>query len=145
MTTDYGSETDLEFKYVMQDNANYYFGARFTFRGLCANELAPFKFRAVVEHYLSKDVDLDTTLESQLYYMTAQDFACRTLHQLRAKVKVNRLVEKKTLFGKTKVQYEEQMIPVEEFAQMNLAQKKAAGIIVRELVISKLALMGFSI
>lgn len=145
LESDYGNETDLEFKYVMQDSANYYFGARFSYRGLCENELAPFKFRAVVEHYLAKDTDMETTLESHLYYMQPADFSCKTLRQLRAKVKINRMVEKKHWFRKNTVQYEEQILSVEEFSKMNLAQKKASGVIVRELIISKLALMSFSV
>lgn len=141
------SSTDYsEFKYVLQDTGNYYIGSKYTYADMIELDTIPFKFKAIIDHYFSKDTELDTTLESQLYYMTKDQFSYQTYLQLKAKVKVSILVPKKKLFSKEeKYVYEEQIIPLKEFEEMNLAQKKSKGVIVRELVISKLALMGFSV
>ena len=98
-----------------------------------------------MEHYLSKDTELTTTLESQFYYLTPKDFSYKIFEQLKAKVKISQLVVKKSLFGKEKTVYEEKIVTLKEFCNINLAVKKATGVIVREIVISKLALMSFSV
>ena len=145
MKTDHAPGEDMDFKYVLQDTGAYLLGAKFTYRDLLEHELVPFKYKAIIEHYLSKDTDLGTTLESQMYYMTTDDFSYKTYEQLKTKVKVFMLVQKKSLFGKTKNTYEEKVMTLKEFCNMNLARKKAAGVLVREVIISKLALMAFSV
>lgn len=145
LETDHKQDDDIAFKYVMQDTGSYYFGARYTYQDLLENELVPFKFRAIIEHYIGKDTDWGNSLESHLYYMEKDSFSYKTFEQLKAKMKVAILVEKKSLLGKKKVQYEEKTMPISKFVEMNLAQKKAKGVIVREVGISKLALMSFSV
>ena len=65
--------------------------------------------------------------------------------KLKAKVKVSMLTQKKSLFGKEKMIYENTVINLDELAQMNLAKKKQCGMIVQELILSKLAMMAFSV
>jgi len=135
-----------EFRYVMQDNGNYYFGAKYSYAECLENEDVPFKFRAIIEHYISKDTDVENTLESHLYYLTEDQFSYKTLKQLKARVKVSVLTEKKRLFKKDKKYvYQEQIMGIDDLIDMNLAVKKGRGMIIRELVISKLALMSFSV
>lgn len=135
-----------EFKYIMQDSGSYYFGVKYAYLDLMQEELAPFKFKAVIEHYLAKETDLENTLESHLYYLEPDSFACRTYMQLKARVKVSMLVPKKHLFKKeTSYVYQEKIMSISDLAEMNLARKKGSGLIIRELVISKLALMSFSV
>lgn len=140
----YSSE-DRDFKYVMQDTGTYYFGARMSFADLLVSDEVPFKFKAIVEHYVRKDTEPETTLESCLYYLEKDSFTFQTFLQLKARIKVSVLVEKKSLFGKKSVRYEEKVLSLKELCDMNLARKKASGMIVRELIVSKLALMGFSV
>lgn len=136
---------DNDFKYYMQDFGSLYFGARHSYEELMAHEMVPFKFKSIIEHYIMKDTQLDTTLESQFYYMTDDLFSYKTYMQLKAKVKISLLVEKKTLFGAEKAVYRTQVLALDEFARMNLAQKKKCGIKIQEIIISKLALMAFSV
>ena len=110
-----------------------------------AHEMVPFKFKSIIEHYITKDTQLDTALESQFYYMTDDLFSYRTYMQLKAKVKISLLVEKKTLFGPKKTVYRTRVLSLDEFARMNLAQKKKCGVIIQEIILSKLALMSFSV
>ena len=136
---------DNDFKYFMQDTSYAYLGARFSYAEIMEQEMVPFKYKSIVEHYILKDTDPETTLESQLYYMTPDQFSYRTYRQLKAKVKVSVLAEKKSLWGKTKLSYESRVMKLDELVEMNLARKKQCGLIVQELALSKLAMMAFSV
>lgn len=136
---------DNDFKYVMLDTGNIYLGAKYTFGDLMEHEMVPFKLKAILTHYILKEADTETSLESQFYYMEEGNFLFETFVQLRTKVKVNILVEKKKLFKKSKMQYVEKIFTLREFAAMNLAKKKASGVIVSEIIISKLGMMTFSV
>lgn len=136
-------ELDNDFKYYMQDTGRLYFGARYNYRELIEHEMVPFKIKSIIEHYIMKDTDVETSLESHFYYMTEDAFSYRTYIQLKARVKVCILTEKKTLFGKKKMVYQDRVIPLKEFAEMSLAQKKKNGVKIQEIVISKLAMMSF--
>lgn len=138
-------ETNDDFKYYMQDVSNLYFGARYSYTELLAHEMVPFKIKSIIEHYIMKDTQADTTLESQFYYMTQDMFSYKTYMQLKAKVKICLLVEKKSLFGKKKTCYQNRVMPLGEFVQMNLAQKKAAGVKIQEIILSKLSMMAFTL
>ncbi|MBD5444496.1 MAG: hypothetical protein HDR29_02980 [Lachnospiraceae bacterium] len=134
-----------DFKYFMQDVNALYIGAYYNYGELMENEMVPFKLKSIIEHYIMKDTQADTTLESQFYYMTGEEFSYRTYMQLKAKVKVCMFVESKSLFGKEKVAYKNKIIPLAQFVQMNLAQKKKYGVKVQEIILSKLAMMAFSV
>ncbi len=142
MTSKTGYE---EFRYVMQDTGNYYIGARFTYAECMEEDNVPFKFKAIIEHYLMKDTDVENSLESHLYYLKNDEFSYKTYIQLKARVKISVLTTKKNIFGKEKTIYEEKIVSISDLAEMNLARKKGSGVIIRELVLSKLALMSFSV
>lgn len=139
------NQSDNDFKYVMMDTGNLYLGARFSFGDLLEQEMVPFKFKAIISHYLLKEAEKDTALESQLYYLEEGSFLYDTFLQLKVKIKVSMLQEKKSLFGKKQWKYAEKIVSLKELAQMNLARKKACGIIIQEIIISKLAMMSFSV
>lgn len=136
---------DNDFKYFMQDTGSVYLGAKFSYAEILEQEAVSFKYKSIVEHYILKDTDPETTLESQLYYMTPDQFSYRTYMQLKARVKVSLLVPKKHFFGKAKMAYENRVIKLDELANMNLAKKKQCGMVIQELVLSKLALMAFNV
>ena len=142
MTTDTKND---DFKYFMQDTSSIYLGAKFSYAEILEQEMVSFKYKSIIEHYILKDTDPETTLESQLYYMTPDQFSYRTYMQLKAKVKVSMLVPKKKLFGGAKTVYENKVLKLDELANINLAKKKQCGMVIQELILSKLALMAFSI
>ncbi len=129
----------------MQDTGSLYLGAKYTYQEILEDEMVTFKFKSIVEHYIMKDTDPETTLESQLYYMAPEQFSYKTYTQLKARVKVSLLVEKRGLLGRGGVKYENKVMKLDEFTGMNLAQKKKSGIVVQELILSKLSLMAFSV
>lgn len=136
---------DNDFKYVMQDAGSVYLGARFSFSELLEAEMVPFKLKAIISHYVLKEAQPETTLESQFYYLEKGTFLYQVFDQLKIKIKVNVLEEKTTLFGKKKSKYVEKKLNLKELTDMNLARKKMTGIIIREIIVSKLAMMGFSV
>lgn len=142
MTTDIRND---DFKYYMQDTSLVYLGAKFSYAEILGQEMVNFKFKSIVEHYILKDTDPETTLESQLYYMTPDQFSYKTYTQLKARIKVSMLVQKRKLFGGMKTSYENKVLKLDELVEMNLARKKQCGMVIQELILSKLALMAFSV
>lgn len=145
MKFDFSTTQYEDFKYVLQDTGSVSIGAKFTYTELMAHEMVPFKLKAIMEHYIYKEADPDTTLESQFYYLEAGGFLYEVFQQLKVKVKIQQQEEVKTLFGKKKLVYKEKLLTLKELTEINLARKKASGMIIREIVISKLGLMTFSV
>lgn len=142
-----GNVTQYEdFKYVIQDVGNLYLGAGFSYEELLVHEMVPFKLKAIISQYILKEADPETTLESQFYYMEENTFLYEVFGQLKARIKVQIQVEKKGAFGgRGKVEYKERTFTLQELAGMNLAKKKGAGMLVREIIFSKFGIMSFSI
>ncbi len=134
-----------DFKYILQDAGSISLGAKYTYRELTEHEMVPFKLKAVIEHYVYKEADPETTLESEFYYLEKGTFLYEVFEQLKIKVKVQQQEEVKSLFGKRKLVYKEKLLSLKELTEINLAKKKASGMIIREIVISKLGLMTFSV
>lgn len=132
-----------DYKYTMADYSNIYLGGKFSYREVIEHPDVNFKIKAIIERYFLKDLDPDTTLESHFYYMTSEEFAAKTYVQLKVKVKFNILEEKTGLFGKKKQVYTTKILPIHKFLEMNLAKKKAGGVVIQEIVFPKMALLGF--
>lgn len=132
-----------DYKYFMQDTGSVYLGAKLSYAEILQDEMVNFKYKSIVEHYIFKDTDPETTLESHFYYMTREEFSYRTYEQLKARVKVSILEEKRTLFGKKRTGYVTKVMSISDFADISLARKKAQGVVIQELILSKLGLMAF--
>lgn len=134
-----------DFKYVLQDTGNLYLGAGFSYEELLEAEMVPFKLKAILSHYILKESSPDTTLESEFYYLKEDTFLYETYRQLKVKVKGQVQAEKRSLLGKISLVYQEKVFTLPELTAMNLARKKASGMLIREIIISKLGMMTFSI
>ena len=125
----------------MQDIERYYFGARYSYNDILNNEMAPFKFKRVISKYLTDNLDDNTTLESHLYFLTKEDFEYSVYRQLRARIRTSLY----KVEGTNEKGYKEKIYKIEELASLSKEEKEKKGIIVRELIVSKLALFAFSI
>lgn len=143
-----------DFKYVLQDVGSLYLGAGFSYEELLEQELVPFKLKTILSRYVLKEAAPETTLESQFYYLEEGTFLYEVFSQLKIQVKVQEQVPKKRRrwpFGKDngasakKYVYQEKTYSLKELAEINLARKKACGMLVREIIVSKLGMMTFSI
>ncbi len=132
-----------DYKYCMQDVSHLYIGSKYTLDELLEDEDIPFKFRLVVERYILPEADLTDTLETHLYYLEEKSFNVKIYRQLKARVRVNLLQEKKRLGGGTRKEYVTRQLPVEQLVKLSVPEKEQVGLVVQELVLSKLALMGF--
>ena len=131
-----------DYKYSMQDTGKVYVGSKYTLDEILESEDMPFKFRLIVERYILPEADRQDTLETHLYYLEPKSFIVKIYKQLKAKVKVNVIEEKRGLFG-SKKQYVTKLVTVEELTAMSREEKESKGLVVQELIMSKLALMAF--
>ncbi|NBI91305.1 hypothetical protein D3Z45_12190 [Lachnospiraceae bacterium] len=136
---------DRDFKYILQDAGAIYLGARYSYGELLEEDMVAFKLKTIISHYILKDVDSASTLESHFYYMTQESFSYQTFRELKVKIKVSLPEEKRSLTGKVKHIYKDKIYTLKELAEINLARKKQLGLIIREIVISKLGLMSFTV
>ncbi len=130
-----------DFKYYMQDIERYYFGARYNYSELLKNEMVPFKFKTIISKYIKDDVGLETTLESHLFYMNQEKYDYRIYKQLRTRVRCSQYKNEKN----PEKGFKEKVYTIEQLTRISPNEKVAMGIIVRELIVSKLALFGFSV
>lgn len=132
-----------DYKYSMQDVGRIYVGCKYTFGELLEEEEIPFKLRLVMERYILPEADPEDTLETHLYYLAPESFLVKIYRQMKARVKVNLIQEKKSLpgFGSgEKMQYVTKTLTVEELVSLQPAQKERQGCVIQELSVSKLAL-----
>lgn len=129
-----------DFKYYMQDIERYYFGARYSYSELLNNEMVPFKYKTIITKYLKDEVEYETTLESHLYYMNSEGFDYRIYKQLRSRVRTSIYKDP----AKREKGFKEKVYTIEQLVKLDKEEKERLGIIVRELIVSKLALFGFS-
>ena len=130
-----------DFKYCMQDMERDYFGARYTYQELMQNELVPFKFKTIIERYLVRDIDRDTSLESHFYHMTKENPEYRVYRQLKARVRGTQIKNRKS----SQTEYTEKVYTLEQLTALSQEKKLEKGIAIREIILSKLALFAFSV
>ena len=131
-----------DYKYSMQDVSSLYIGTKYTFAELLAEEMIVFKFRLIVERYILPEASPEDTLETHLYYLEKGSFLVQIYKQLKARIKVNIIEEKRNLLGKRSRQYTTKVMNIEQLVNMGTAEKERCGMVIQELKISKLAMMG---
>ena len=130
-----------DYKYSMQDVTSLYVGAKYTLGELLSEEEIAFKFRLIVERYILPKADVEDTLESHLYFLEPDSFLVQIYRQLKARIKVNVIEDKRTLTGKTKREYTTQTFSIEQLTAMPPAEKERKGLVIQELRVSKLAML----
>lgn len=127
----------------MQEVGTLYVGAKYTFDEILENEEIPFKFRLLAERYLLPESDREDTLETHLYYLDPKSFVVKIYEQLRARIKVNVLAEKKDRKGRVTREYVTKNLTARELTQISTEEKERLGLVVQELSVSKISLMAF--
>lgn len=131
-----------DYKYSMQDTGRLYVGCRYTFAELLEAEDVQFKFRLLVQKYILPEADGEDTLESHLYYLEPGGFLVKLYKQMKARVKVNVIEERKSPFGRRKKEYVTKQLTIEQLTGMTKEEKEACGLVIQEISVSKLALLG---
>ncbi|MCD7806128.1 MAG: hypothetical protein LUH19_02165 [Lachnospiraceae bacterium] len=132
-----------DYRYVMQDTGKLYVGGKFSLGDLSTDRDIPFKFQAILNTYVMKEVDPETTIESLFYYMEKEGMIYQTFQVLHTKIKVSEKREIKKFRGGTRIEYREQMYSLDEFIAIPVAEKTRKGMLIQEIQCSKLAIMTF--
>ena len=82
-----------DFKYVLQDFGNIYIGARYSYEEMLKSEEIPYKWKAIIRHYLLKETSPETTMENHIFFMKEDDFAYETFQELKASFKMSVWIE----------------------------------------------------
>lgn len=134
-----------DYKYVMQDTASLYLGAKYTYEELVENDDVPFKLKTIIERYIRPETDMDTSLESHFYYMDSHGFVYQAYKQLKIKIKASVLEEKKSVSGKSRPGYVTKNYKLEAFVLLSPAEKEKLGMVIQEIGMSKMSLLTFSV
>lgn len=133
--------TNNDFKYVMQDVSRLYIGAKFTYREMMNTDEIAFKFKAILSHYMLKEVADDTTPENHVFYMNDTDLSYMVYQQLKVKFKMSFPV----LSKKGTWQYKSEYHTIEEIVHNRQWQEQKDKIVIEEMVIGKMQLMAMSL
>lgn len=132
-----------DYKYCIQDVTKLYIGSKYHFGELLDAEAVPFKLKLVMRQYVMPEADLEDTLETHFYYLDPKSFLVQIYGQLSLKVKINLLTKKKTTGGNIRQEYTTKVLSIKDLTAMSVEEKEKAGVVIQEIIISKLALMGF--
>lgn len=129
-----------DYKYSMQDTSRIYLGCKYTFGELLEDEEISFKLRLILKQYIMPEADLEDSLESHFYYLKPDSFLIQIYKQLKGKVKVNVIEEKKSLIGGKKKVYVTKQYTVDQLAAISPEEKERQGMVIQEFSLSKLAM-----
>lgn len=138
-------EKNQDFKYIIQDTSHVYFGKELTYEELMEHNDIPFKFKAIISAYVSKDVTLQKKMIQHLLDMDEKSFTYQIYKQLKMEVRVFYKEEKKTLGGKKKEHWVHKTCPFVNFMEQYRDDVREEKITVEDIAVSKLALMLISI
>ena len=130
-----------DFKYVLQDVSKVYIGAKFTYQEMMEEEAVPFKLKAILSHYILKEVAGDTTPENHIFFIRHTDISCLVYRQLKAKFKLDFPV--RTPRGTW--QYKSGYHTIDEILEKEDWRAKRDEIIVEEMVVTKMHIMMMSL
>ena len=126
-----------DFKYFMQDVSKVYIGARYSYQEMMEVEHLPFKLKAILSHYILKDVSGDTTPENHIFFMKDTDLSYMVYKQLKAAFKMSfPFLNKKGAW-----QYKSEYHTIDEIVQNESWKAQMDEIVVEEVVITKLQIM----
>lgn len=134
-----------DFKYVLQDTSNVYFGKELTYTEMMKRDDVPFKFKAIINVHIARDTDLEQKISAHILEIDTQSFTYRIFEQLKLSVKVCYKTQKKGLFGGKKETWVHKTCPIRQFCAEYRDKVKAHQVVLEDISISKLALMVINI
>lgn len=138
-----------DFKFVLQDSSNIYFGKELSYADIMEHEDVPFKFKAIISNYIKKDLPQDLGMEEKfakhLLELSEEAFSMKLYEQLKIKIRIFYKEEKKNLFGQTKDKWIHKTCTMHEYRTEYRDKIVRQEVGVEDVSISKLALMMLSI
>ena len=130
------------FAYVQQDVSHVYIGAAFTYGELMERDDIPFKFRAILAHYMLKEVAADTTLSDHVFFLQQDDLSCLAYRQMKARFKMSVWQEAN---GRKKAGYVSRTYTIDEILEDKELRRNMDITVVEELSFKKFALASVGI
>ncbi len=130
-----------DYKYFMQDASKVYIGAKYTYREMMDSDETPFKLRAILSHYILKEVAGDTTPENHIFYMKDTDLSYMVYKQMKVKFKLDFPV----LSKKGEWKYKSEYHTIDEIVHNEAWKAEMDRIVVEEMVVGKLQIMMMSL
>lgn len=127
------TETDTDFKFVIQEFSKTMIGARYTYRELMSAERVPFKFQTIVQRLIIPYADENMMIGEHLMHISRDDANFRIFNELKTKIRA--------AVPKGNGEYALKDITVAEVADSPLPE----GSVIQEISFSNLALMGFKL
>lgn len=145
MVTDMDVQQNNDFKYVIQDTNCVYIGRELVYTEMMEMDEVPFKLKAIINAYVSKDTDLNAKMTDHLLNMASDEFSYRIFEQLKMTVRVCYKNRKRGLGGKIKEKWVHKAYPLKQFCSECRDKVRDGIMMVEDISISKLALMVISI
>lgn len=133
-----------DFKYIIQDTNSVYFGKELTYNDMMEREDLPFKFKAIINAYVQKEVDLDEKMTEHLLKISEKDFTYRIFEQLKLTIRICYKETKKGMFGKSKEKWVHKACSLKVFCA-DYRENELEGFQIEDISISKLALLAIGI
>ena len=130
-----------DFKYVIQDTGNVYFGRELTYNEMMDMDDVPFKFKAVINMHISKETDMDKKMSAHIVELDTASFAYRVFEQLKLTVRVCYKAQTKGFMGREKEKWVHEACSIKQFCEERRGNMDERGMIIEDISISKLALM----
>ena len=142
-------EKNNDFKFILQDSSNLYFGKELSYADIMENEDVPFKFKAIISNYVKKDLPQENGMEEKfamhLLELAEDAFSIKVYEQLKLKVRIFYKEEKKNVFGQTKEKWIHKTCTLQEYRNQFKEKIMRQEVGVEDVSVSKLALMVISI
>lgn len=134
-----------DFKYIMQDTGHIFFGKELTYAEMMELDDVPFKFKAIIGSYFSKDTELTNKMTDHLLQMKKEEFSYRIYEQLKLQVRFFYKEEKMGFLGHKKETWVHKTCKMQEFLQNYKEMVEKGEATIEDISISKLGLMAISI
>ncbi len=129
---------------VMQDVSQVYIGGQLSYGELMERDDVPFKFRAILSHYMLKDVAGETRISDHLFFIQKNDLSYLAYKQMRAKFRLSVWQEPDGKKRKT-AGYESRLYTMDEILTDEALRAKRDTTVVEELVLKKMSLLAVSL
>lgn len=134
-----------DFKYVIQDTNCVYFGRELTYTEIMDREDVPFKFKAVINVHIAREIDLNKKMADHILEISESAFSYRIFERLKLTVRVCYKVSTKGFGGKIKEKWVHKACSIGQFCKEYREKTMQDEVIIEDFSISKLALLVLSI
>ena len=129
-----------EYKYVIDQMTSIEIGAKWTYEELIDNADVSHKFRQCCRSIFEREVDAETTIESHLYYLEKDSESFRAYRKMKTKVTCMVPDTRRPPKEEGKPYYRQEVFTVDDLVKVPAQTKERMGVIIQEIVVSKMGL-----